>query len=63
MGPSFHIGFLGTRAQFQGFYVLMLKDGFAPVRVLGDKQLGFNPNGPVLEKMRTITSVGVRRVG
>ena len=40
----------------------MLKNG-SPVRVLGYKQLGFDPNGPVIEKVRTIASVGVRRVG
>eukprot|EP00959_Pyramimonas_sp_CCMP1952_P141502 2961509-Pyramimonas_sp.AAC.1 len=32
-------------------------------RVLGEKQLGFDPNAPVLDEIRTIASVGVRRVG
>ena len=35
----------------------------SPGRVLGDKQLEFDPNGPVIEKVRNIASVGVRRVG
>ena len=31
----------------------------SPVRVLGDKQLGFDPNSPVLERKCTIASVRV----
>eukprot|EP00959_Pyramimonas_sp_CCMP1952_P272743 5701768-Pyramimonas_sp.AAC.1 len=39
--------------------ILVLKM-VSPVRVLGDKQLGFDPDGPVLHKICTIASVGVR---